>query len=98
MKTKFGAITQPHISKILLKINTWMLALIMSYETRADSPKQYFRVLVFVIYTMIKNYICSDYLACQSKKLGEMTVGSRGGSKYGDKCFDRILGIRIPYL
>ena len=27
-----------------------------------------------------------------------MTVGSRGGSKHGDKSFDRILGIGIPDL
>ena len=25
-------------------------------------------------------------------------MGSRGGSKHGDKSFDRILGIGIPYL
>ena len=30
--------------------------------------------------------------------LSELTVGSEGGFKYGDKCFDKILGIEIPYL
>ena len=34
----------------------------------------------------------------QIKKLSEIPVGSRGGSKHGDKSFDRILGIGIPYL
>ena len=34
MKNKFGAITQPHISKILAKMNTRVLALLMYYETR----------------------------------------------------------------
>ena len=33
-KTTFGAITQPHISKILAKQNTRVLALLMFYETR----------------------------------------------------------------
>ena len=33
MKSTFGAITQPHISKILSKQNTIVLALIMFYET-----------------------------------------------------------------
>ena len=28
--------------------------------------------------------------------LSEIPVGSVGGSKYGDKCFDRILDIGIP--
>ena len=32
MKTKFCAMTQPHISKILSKINTRVLALLMFYE------------------------------------------------------------------
>ena len=32
------------------------------------------------------------------KKIFEIPVGSGGGSKHGDKSFDRILGIGIPYL
>ena len=34
MKTTFGAMTQQHISKILSKQNTKVLALFMFYETR----------------------------------------------------------------
>ena len=30
--------------------------------------------------------------------LGEIHVGSGGGSKHGEKSFDTILGIGIPYL
>ena len=33
-----------------------------------------------------------------NKKLSEITVGYIGGSKHGDKRFDRILGIGIPDL
>ena len=55
-------------------------------------------MLSFVIYTIIKNYVCIAYLACQSKKLCEIPVGSGGGSEHGDKSFDKILGIGIPYL
>ena len=61
-----------------------MLALIMIYETRADNPKKYFRVLSCVIYITIKNYVYIDYLACQPKKLSEIPVGSKEGSKNGD--------------
>ena len=32
------------------------------------------------------------------KKLREIPVDYRGGSKHGDKSFDRIFGIEIPYL
>ena len=53
-------------------------------------------MLVCVIYTIIKNYVCIDYLAFQYKQISEIYVGSAGGSKHGDKSLDRILGIFIP--
>ena len=64
-KTTFGAITQPHISKILAKENTRVLALLMFYETRKN-PRKVFKVLSCVIYTIINNYVCIDYLASDS--------------------------------
>ena len=50
----FGTITQPHISKILAKQNTRVLALLMFYETRKN-PEKDFKVLSCVIYSTIKN-------------------------------------------
>ena len=67
MYTKFGEITKPFIKATLEKNNTSMLSLIMFYETRAYNPKKYYRVLILVIYTAIKNYVCIEYIACQSK-------------------------------
>ena len=76
-----------------------MLALIIIfYETRSDNHKKAIRVLSFVIYSIIKNYVCIDYLDFHSKQLSETTVGFKGGSQHGDKHFDRILGIGIPDL
>ena len=98
MYNTFGETTQPFIKYTLEKNNTSVLELIMFYETRADNPEKYFRVLSCVIYIIIKNYVCIDYIYCKSKKLNEIIVVSRGGSKNGDKSFDRILGIGIPYL
>ena len=66
--TTFGATTQPFIKATLAKKNTIMWKLVMFYETRADNPEKYFRVLSCVIYIIIKNYVCIDYLACQPKK------------------------------
>ena len=66
----------------------------MFYETISKKPKKSFRVLRCVIYTIIDNYVYIDYLACQSKKLSEISVDS----KYVEKDFNRILGIGIPYL
>ena len=67
----------------------------MFYEKRAE--KRTYLVLSCVIYTIIKNYVCIDYLDFQWKK-SEIPVSSGGGSKDIDNCFDRILGIGIPYL
>ena len=80
MYTTFGIITKP-----LSKKNTSVLSLMMFYETRADNYKKYFRVLICIICTIIKNYVCIDYLDFQSKQLGEITVDSKEGSKHGDK-------------
>ena len=66
----------------------------MFHETRGEHPRKRFRVLSCVIYTIIENYVCIDYLACQSKKLSEISVGS----KHAKKTFNKILGIGIPDL
>ena len=68
MYTTLGEITQPFIKSTLANNNNIVLALIMLYETRADNPKKAFRLLSCVIYTIINNYVCIDYLACQYKK------------------------------
>ena len=65
MYTTFGEITQPFIKAIFLKKYTSVLALKVFYETRADKRKKSFRVLSCVIYTIIKNNVCIDYLNCQ---------------------------------
>ena len=39
MKTTFGTMTQQHISKILSKTNTRVLALFMFYETRQKTQR-----------------------------------------------------------
>ena len=63
MFTTFGEISQPFIKYTLAKNNTSVLSLIMFYETRAYNQAYIF--LSCVIYTIIKNYACIDYLACQ---------------------------------
>ena len=76
MKNKFGTITQPHTSKILAK-KTRVLALLMFYETRKN-PKKVFKVLSCVIYILIINYVCIDYLDSESIIIIELPVGSGG--------------------
>ena len=64
MYTTFGEITQPFIKSTLAEKNTIVLELIMFYEIRSDNPEKYFRVVSCFIYTIIKNYVCIDYLDC----------------------------------
>ena len=67
MKTTFSASTMTHISTILLKPNTRVLALVMFFENRKIYAKKMFIVLSCVIYTIIINYVCIDYLVYEKK-------------------------------
>ena len=63
MYTTFDEITQHFNKATLSKKNTIKLALLLFYETKLNNKS--FRVLSCAIYTMIKNYVCIGYLACQ---------------------------------
>ena len=76
MFTKFGVITQAFIKSTLAKNNTSMLALIMFYSTRGDHTKKYFKVLSCVVYSIVKNCVFIEYLACLRKTLREINVDS----------------------
>ena len=69
MNNTFGSLTQHFIKTTLSKNNTSFLELLMFHSTRGLKPKKYFRVLSFVIYTMIDNYVCIVFLDCQVKFL-----------------------------
>ena len=61
--TIFGAITQNFIIATFSNKKTRVLTLQMLYETRAENIS--YKVLSCVIYTILKSYVCIDYLACQ---------------------------------
>ena len=69
----------------------------MFYETRKNT-KKVFKVLSCVIYKIISNSICIDYLASGPKQLRELPVSYEGVFKHKNKGYDKILGIGIPYL
>ena len=54
-----------------------VLPLLMFYETR-QNPRKYFKVLSYFIYKIISNYVCIEYLAFESIRLGELPVGTEG--------------------
>ena len=53
-----------------------------------------YRVLSCVNYTLIDNYVCIDYLSCQSKKLFDIS----NNSTFKETSFNLLLGIGIPEL
>ena len=68
----------------------------MFYETR-NNPEKVSKVLSCVIYTIISNYVCIDYLACE-KNISKIPVNTGGGLRNGNKSYEKILGIGIPNL
>ena len=80
------------IKDCLKNNNTYVMELISFYENNGVKPKKLYRVLSCVLYYPIDNYICIDYLACQSKTLS--TISSYRIFK--QTSFNILLGIGIP--
>ena len=64
MNNKFGEFTQPFIKNTLLK-KYKISALLIFHKKRGENSKKPFIFLSCVIYSIIENYVCIDYLACQ---------------------------------
>ena len=64
----------------------------MFYETR-NNPNKAVKVLTCVIYTIINNYVCIDFLACKTNKFSELPVGTGGCFKHINISYDKIFGI-----
>ena len=56
------------------------------------------RVLSCVIYKIISNYVCIDYLGSEKSKLSDLRLGVSGRYKNLDKNYVNVLGFGIPYL
>ena len=59
--------------EVMKKKDTCVIALIMFYENNGTKPKNMYRVLSCVLYYLIKNYVCIDYISCQYKKLNSIS-------------------------
>ena len=95
MKYTFSTSTMTHISKILLKPNTIVLELVMFFENRKRYAKKAFRVLSCVIHTIIRNYVCIDYLGNEKKIRWFTTCFCWELQIYWQK-YDNVLGFGIP--
>ena len=86
--------TMQTIKKILMKKNTSVMALVMIDENVGMSINKLFRVLSCVVYTPMDNYVCIDYLLCQTKTLCEISKNIT----FKETNLNLLLGIGIPEL
>ena len=73
---------------------TCVIAKIMFYENKGTEQKKVYRVLICVPYYLIDNYVCIDYLLCQSKTLSRISYNIISGKT----SFNILLGIGITEL
>ena len=92
MGVSFSISRMKTIKNCLLKKNTSIMALTMIYENSEKNTKTVCRVLRCVVYTLIDNYVCIDYLSCKSKTLSAISCNPT--FKYTS--FNTLLGIGIP--
>ena len=55
-------------------------------------------MLSCVIYTIIRKYVCIDYLSSDKSKWSDLHLGCTGKNKHNDTDYDNVLGIGIPDL
>ena len=67
LSATFNENTMEDITGCLKKKNTCVIALIYFNDNNGVKPKKVYRVLSCAIYSLIENYVCIDYLSCQSK-------------------------------
>ena len=67
--------TMKNIKNVMRKKNTCVIALIILYESKSKTPVKVYKVLSYVIYYLINNYVLIDYLCCQSKTLSIISYG-----------------------
>ena len=61
--------TMETIKYFLRKKNTCVMALISFYEINGLKTKKVYRVLICVVYSLIEDHVCIDYISCQTETL-----------------------------
>ena len=70
------------------------MGLIIIYKTFGKDKRKLHKVLSCVVYTLIENYVCTDYLTCQSKTLCD----NSNNPKFKETRFNLLLSTGIPEL
>ena len=74
--------------------NKFVMALIIIYEHNGEIPKTVYRLLSYVVYNLIDNYVCIDDLLSQSKTLCDIS----SNPIFKDTSFNLLLGIGITEM
>ena len=82
------------IRDCLLKRNTSVMALTMIYETVRKEIIEVYRLLSYVVYTPIDNYVCIYHLSCQSNTL----CGISNYATFKEISFNLLINIGITEL
>ena len=69
LKDTFHTGNMSGLRNVIYKTNTCVIALVIFYKNIAKNPTKVFRVLSSVLYYVIENHVCIDYICCQPKTL-----------------------------
>ena len=75
--------------KVLQKENTRVISLMMFYENRKNMK---FKVLISIVYCIMDNFVCVDYLCCPETK-PHVTSKCQG---FENRTYNAVSGISIP--
>ena len=75
-----------------MKNNTCVTVLVIFYDNRTNNTMKFYRFLSGVLYSVIENYVCNNYLCCHSKKLSVIS----SDKIFGEASYNELLGIGIP--
>ena len=94
LSVSFASSKMETIRDFLKNKNTCVIDTIMTYDKNGGNVKTVYRVLSCVVYYLIDNYVCNNYLLCQSKTLISISFKPT----FGETSFNIIFGIGIPEL
>ena len=65
LSVSFHENTMETIKYCLRKKYKCVMSIIIFYDNNRLKPKKVYRVLSFVVYSFVENYVCIEYLSCQ---------------------------------
>ena len=73
LRNTFNQGTMTGISNVPKINNTYIIGLVIFYENRTTNPIKLYKLLRCVLYSVIDNYVCIEYLCCQSKTKSDIS-------------------------